>query len=204
MTFTYWLGYTLFKALARGFYNYRVIGAEKLHVNGGVLLVCNHASFLDPPIVGIAFDEPIHYLARKSLMKYQWSEEVLRACNTIPVDQSRPDMTGLKTVIRLLKSGEKVVLFPEGTRTPDGSLRRGEPGVGLIVAKAGVPVLPLRIYGTHEALPRGATMLHPSEITLVVGKLWHYDSAKYAALNGKDLYQAVSDELMEEIASINF
>lgn len=202
MKFSYWLGYSFFDLVARGLFNYRVVGREKLDVAGGAMVVCNHASFLDPPFVGIAFDEEIYYLARKSLMSNRAVAAVYRAWNTIPVDQDRPDMSSLKSVIRLLKEDKKVLVFPEGSRTEDGNLLPGEPGVGLIVAKSGVPVIPMRLFGTREAWPRGSKTIRPAEITLVVGNPWHYDPAKYAPLSGKELYQAISDDLMAEIAAI--
>ncbi len=202
MNLSYWLGYSFFKLSARAFFNYRVIGGENLHVPGGALIVSNHASFLDPPFIGVAFDEDIHYFARKSLFKNPSLGALIRSWNAFPVDQDRPDMGSLRTVIRLLKSDRKVLVFPEGSRCYDGQLLPGLPGAGLIVAKSGVPVLPVRIFGTHEALPRGGKTLNPSEITVVCGKPWHYDPAKYSC-EGKELYQRISDELMEQIAALS-
>lgn len=201
MTLAYWFGHTLFKTLAHGLFNYRVIGRERLQLEGGALLVCNHASFVDPPLVGVAFDEEIYFLARKTLMSNPLSKAVYKAWNTIPVDQERPDMTSLKTVIKLLKQGEKVLVFPEGSRSENGAIQRGQPGVGLIVAKANVPVIPMRLFGTNEAMPVGSSVFHPAEITLVIGEPWKYDPSKYAN-SGKDLYSAISEDLMSEIAKI--
>lgn len=203
MKVPYFIGYHLAKMVARAFYNYRVVGEENLDLPGGALVVSNHESFLDPPIVGIAFSEELHYLARKTLFNNPVARVVYNALNSIPVDQDRPDMTSLKTVIRLLKEGEKVVIFPEGSRTLDGNLLPGEPGVGLIVAKAGVPVLPVRIFGTRKALPRGGGLPQPADVTLVVGKPWTYDPASYGHLSGKELYKAISDELMAQIGELH-
>lgn len=203
MKLPYRLGWHLFRALAHGFYDYQVIGKERLReVQGGALIVCNHASFFDPPLVGIAFDEEIHYLARKSLMSNKVAAVIYDAWNSIPVDQEKPDMSGVKNVIRTLRSGRKVVIFPEGSRTSTGKLLPAEPGTGLIVAKAGVPVIPMRLFGTFEALPPGAGFPRPSRITLVVGEPWQYDPANYN-VTGKDLYQAISVDLMAKIAEIS-
>jgi 1-acyl-sn-glycerol-3-phosphate acyltransferase len=78
----------------------------------------------------------------------------------------------------------------------------GEPGTGLIVAKAGVPVIPMRLFGSNEALPRGAAFPRPSQVTLVIGEPWHYEPTNYHA-TGKELYQAISDDLMARIAEIS-
>lgn len=201
MKIAYWLGYQLFKNIARGLFNYRVIGKERLQVEGGALIVCNHASFIDPPIVGVAFDEEIYFLARKSLMSNPIAKSIYLAWNSVPVDQDRPDMTSLKNIIKLLKQGKKVLIFPEGERTLDGEMKTGEPGVGLIVSKAGVPVIPVRLFGAREALPRSGAFMQPAEVTLVVGEQWHFDASKYTE-TGKDLYKKISQDLMEEIAQL--
>ena len=203
MKFTYRLGWIFFRALARGFYDYRVINRERLELApGGALLVCNHASFFDPPLIGVAFDEEIHYLARKSLLSNPVAASVYRAWNTIPVNQDKPDMAGVKAIIRVLKTGHKAIIFPEGERSRTGQLLPGEPGAGLIVAKAGVPVIPMRLFGAYEALPRGVSLPRPAQITLVVGETWHYNPANYQA-SGKDLYQAISNDLMAQIAALS-
>ena len=201
MNLSYWLGYNFFKLCARGFFNYRVIGRERLDIPGAALIVSNHVSFLDPPFVGIAFDEAIHYLAKKPLFSHPIAGAIFRSWSAIPVDQDRPDMASLKTVIRHLKAGEKVLLFPEGNRSPDGTLQKGEPGIGFIVTKVPVPVIPVHIFGTYEALPRDTMCLHPSEITVVIGNPWHYDASRYHE-TGKELYQKISAELMAEISEL--
>ncbi len=200
MKFSYWLGHLLFRNLARGLFDYRVIGLENVP-EGGALLVCNHESFLDPPFVGSAFDFEIHYLARKSLMSNPLAKAIYRAWNSIPVDQDKPDMSSLKACIKLLKQREKVLIFPEGARSATGVLQKGAPGVGLIVSKAQVPVVPMRIFGTYAAMPIGASFFRPAEITLVIGKPWQYDPARYN-VTGKDLYQRLSDDLLVEIGAL--
>ncbi len=201
MNLSYRLGYNLFKLLARAFFNHRVIGRENLSVTGGALIACNHASFVDPPFVGIALDEQIHYLARKSLFDHPVAGAILRSWNAVPVDQDRPDMTSLKTVIRRLREGNKVLVFPEGERSFDDVLLPGLPGIGLIVAKSGVPVIPVRLIGTHAALPRNGKVIHPTEVTLVCGKPWQCDPSQYGC-EGKELYQCISDDIMKQIAAL--
>ena len=202
MNISYWLGYQFYTLFARAFFNHRVIGQENLSLPGGALIASNHASFLDPPFIGIAFDKQIHYLARKTLFDHPVAGAILRSWNSIPVDQDRPDMTSVRTVIRNLREGKKVLVFPEGSRSFDDVLLPGMPGVGLIVVKSGVPVIPVRLFGTHEALPRGGRSMHPSEITLVCGRPWHCDPTSYGC-EGKELYQRISDDLMEHIAALS-
>lgn len=202
MNISYWLAYNFYKLFGRAFFNHRVIGKENLVLAGGALIASNHASFLDPPFVGIAFDEQIHYLARKTLFDHPVAGAIFRSWNAIPVDQDRPDMGSLKTVIRRLREGNKVLVFPEGSRSFDDKLLPGMPGIGLIVAKAGVPVIPVRIFGSHEALPRGGRCIHPAEITVVCGRPWLCDPSSYSC-EGKELYQKISDEIMSHISSLS-
>lgn len=202
MKLSYTLGRRFFREVACGLFDFRVIGAEKLKFDGAALVACNHASFLDPPFVGQAFDEAIHYFARKSLFEHPLAGAILRSWQSIPIDRDKPDASSLKTTIRLLREGKKVLIFPEGTRSFDGELQPAEAGVGLFIAKSGAPVLPVRIFGTREAYPRGARVLHPARITLVVGDLWQPE-IKQQPQRGKELYQALADEVMARIAGLS-
>jgi 1-acyl-sn-glycerol-3-phosphate acyltransferase len=114
----------------RHFFDTKVVGRDKLITDGSVLIASNHESFLDPPLVGIAYNDSVYYLARKTLFRgvTKW---LYSRWNAIPIDQDAPDMSSLKKIIKILKSGEQVVVFPEGSRTLDGELQRGEAGVGL-------------------------------------------------------------------------
>lgn len=198
---SYRIGHSLFRSLARNFYDFRIIGAEHLKVEGAALIVANHVSFLDPPFIGQAFDEPLYFFARKTLFDHPLAGKVLRSWQTIPIDRDKPDASSLKATIRLLKSGKKVLMFPEGTRSPDGKPQDAEAGVGLFIAKSRAPVLPVRIYGTYEAYPKGAKFLRPSQVTLVVGQPWQPDLENRAD-QGRDLYQSLADEVMSHIRSL--
>lgn len=201
MNFTYWLGKRIFHEAARGLFDLRIIGEEKMRFAGPALVACNHVSFLDPPFVGQAFDEPIHYFARKTLFDHPIAGWILRKWQSIPIDRDKPDASSLKTTIRFLRQGEKVLIFPEGTRSPDGTLQPAEAGVGLFIAKSKAPVLPVRIFGSYEAYPRGAKTLRPARITLVVGDLWQPDLDSYQK-DGKELYQALAQDVMQRIADL--
>ena len=200
MSTIYWFCYTIFKKAALAFFSYRVVGKEKLVTDGPVLIASNHESFLDPPLVGVAYDHSVYYLARKTLFRGlgAWLYPRLSA---IPVDQDRPDMTSLKTIIKLLKQGKQVVIFPEGARTLDGNLQPAEAGTGLIVAKSKAVVQPVRIFGARDALPRGSGKVKLCPITIVVGDPIEFTAEELKA-KGRDGYQKISDRIMEEIGKI--
>ena len=197
----YWFCYTLFKKAALAFFSYRVVGKEKLVTDGPVLIASNHESFLDPPLVGVGYDHAVYYLARKTLFR-GFGAWLYPRLNSIPVDQDRPDMTSLKTIIKLLKQGKQVVVFPEGARTLDGNLQPAEAGTGLIVAKTKAVVQPVRIFGARDALPRGSGKVKFCPITVVVGDPIEFTTDELKA-KGRDGYQKISDRIMDEIGKIS-
>lgn len=201
MTLSYWLGHRLFTEIANGFFGYRIIGRENIQIPGPVLIVSNHVSFMDPPLVGIAFDEPLHFLAKKTLFDNPIAGAIFRSWQAIPVDQDTPGPGSLKAVMRQLRAGEKVIIFPEGNRSEDGHFQKPENGVGLVIAKAGVPVIPARVFGAFEALPRHRSLPRPSRVTVVFGRPWHVDPTIYKE-TGKDLFQKLATESMERIAEL--
>ena len=200
MKTTYWIGHTIFRAAAKAFFRYQVVGRDKLVQQGSVLIASNHESFLDPPLVGIAYDDDVFYLARKTLFRGPCSWLYPR-WNAIPVDQDAPDMSSLKRIVKILRGGERVVVFPEGARTLDGNLQPGEAGVGLIAVKSQATIQPVRIFGAREALPRGSGRLRFYPITIVVGDAIELTDEERNA-KGREAYQAISDRIMVEIAKI--
>jgi 1-acyl-sn-glycerol-3-phosphate acyltransferase len=201
MTFTYWFFKNLAKLLAKIFFRFRVIHPERLPQTGGLILAANHQSYFDPPLVGICSKRAVHYLARKTLMEWPFFGPLFPDMNVIPVDRDGNDMSALKTVIRKIKDGEGVVLFPEGTRSRDGNLQPGQAGVGLVIAKTLAPVVPVRIFGSYEAFPRGSkgVKLHP--IRVVVGEPIHFTKEDVANAD-RDTYRRLSQRVMDAIAQL--
>lgn len=201
MNLSYWIGQRIFREITRGWFDFRVIGAEKMRFPGPALIASNHISFLDPPFIGQAFDELVHSFARKTLFDHPLMGALLRSWRCIAIDRDKPDTATLKATIRLLRGGGKVLIFPEGTRSPDGRLQHAEAGVGLFIAKGQAPVLPVRLFGTYEAYPRGAKTFRPARVTLVIGDLWRPDLDSYEQ-TGKELYQTLADEVMHRIGEL--
>src|SRR6266550_8213116 len=201
MNFYYWIGYNLSRLIGRVCFRLRIIHRERMIQTGPVILAMNHQSYLDPPLAGITCDRAIYFLARRTLTEVPLLGWLLPKLNVIPVNQEGIDRSALKTLIRVLKSGNAALVFPEGSRTLDGNLQPAEPGVGLVIAKTLAPVVPMRIFGAHEALPRGGGGLHFVPITIVVGEPIFFTTAD---LNppGKDLYNQLSQRVMDAIAAL--
>jgi 1-acyl-sn-glycerol-3-phosphate acyltransferase len=197
----YWFNHTLWKKVFYAFFGLRIVGKEKLIEDGPVIIASNHVSFLDPPLVGIAYEESVYFLARKSLFR-SFGAWLFPRMNVVPIDQDRPDMTSLKTIIKLIRAKNRVVIFPEGSRTPDGNLQPAEAGTGLIVAKTKAVVQPVRIFGAGEALPRGSAKVTFCPITLVVGDPIIF-TPEELKVKDREGYQKISDRIMHEIAQLS-
>ncbi len=192
------MGWMSFGAAYRTLFGLRIEGREHLITEGPVLVASNHQSFLDPPLIGNLYNDEMYFLARKTLF-VGLGKWLYKRWNAIPVDQDRPDMASLKTMVKLLHQGEKVLVFPEGERTESGSLGKAQPGIGLIVAKAGVKVQPVRIRGAMEALPRGSGRIKFSRIIVTIGPAITFSGEEY---KGKEGYQKIADRIMAEIAAL--
>ena len=163
-------------------------------------MCANHESFVDPPFCGVVHDCQIAYLARKTLFKgvFKW---IYNSWDAIPIDQESHDMSSLKNIIKRLKQKDNVMMFPEGARTLDGELQPGLPGVGLVVAKAGCKVQPMRIFGAREALARGSTLPKRRQVDVVIGPPLEFSKEEIKS-RGKLAYKWIADQIMEAIANI--
>ncbi len=196
------MGYHLSWLAGRIFFRFRVIHRERMIQSGPVILAMNHKSYLDPPLARTTCDRAIYFLARRTLLDVPLLGWVLPKLNVIPVNQEGVDRSAIKAVIRVLQAGNGVLVFPEGSRTLDGTLQPAEPGMGLVIAKTLAPVVPLRIFGAREALPRSGGRLRFVPITVVIGEPIFFSAADIQP-GGKDLYARLSDRVMKAIAALH-
>lgn len=198
-----WLYRVYFRLYHRG----QMVHADRVPATGACVLAVNHLSFLDPPFVGLCCDRRAYYLARDTLFENPLSGWLLRSWNVVPVKRNGGELAGLRTVLRLLEAGEAVVLFPEGTRSRDGQLQRARAGVGMIVARTRAPIVPVRVFGTDRAMPRGVSLPRPARVTIVFGERFVYplpaNFEELPAEQQKTVYQAIGDEVMRRIAALH-
>lgn len=158
------------------FYRLKVYGFEHFYPRGAIL-AANHTSFLDPPIVSTSWPEVVHFLARKTLFRNKWFGGLIRNVNTHPVSGDSGDVQVMKLVISLLEQGQKVILFPEGTRSEDGELQPIKPGIGLLVARSKSAIIPVYIDGAYKIWGRNRTLPRPfGKIRCVFGSAITWDS----------------------------
>jgi len=148
---------------------YRAEGLENLPTDRSYLLVANHHSFIDPPMVGCADPHQLGYLARKSLFKPYGFGRLLRFVGSIPVDRGSSDRGALEAAVRCLRSGRPIVFFPEGTRGPEGEVGPFKRGFLLVARRAGVPVVPVGITGSGRAWPKGRVLPRMRAVTVRFG-----------------------------------
>jgi len=201
MNVYYWIGYNLSRVIGRLCFRLRIMHRERMIQTGPVILAMNHQSYLDPPLAGIACDRAIYFLARRTLMDLPLFRWLLPKLNVIPVNQEGIDRSALKALIRVLKSGNAALVFPEGARTLDGNLQPAQPGVGLVIAKTLAPVVPMRIFGAHQALPRGGGGLHFVPVTIVVGEPIFFTPVERES-PATNRYEQISQRVMDAIAAL--
>jgi len=192
--FLFWLGFR------RKIHNREILDEN---MNEGALLASNHVSYLDPPLVGSACRHTMYFLARKTLFRFKVSGWLFPRLHAVPVDQERPDMGSLRRIIKLVKNGKQVAIFPEGERTLDGKLKEAAAGTGLVIAKSKALVIPMRIFGAYEAMPRGqSALIRFKQVHLVVGQPFRFTDEELAAAVGREGYQKLADRVMAEIEKI--
>jgi 1-acyl-sn-glycerol-3-phosphate acyltransferase len=176
----------------------RVEGRHHVPSQGGGMLLSNHQSGLDPILVGLACNRNLNFLARSTLFKNPAFSFFLKIVDSIEIDRERGGLSGLREMLSRLRSGKVVLLFPEGTRTQDGSIGVVKPGFFPIAKRSDVPLIPVAIVGAFECMPKGSKWIFPKPIAVVFGKPippedyrnWTEDQAVRAvAASLGDLYQ---------------
>lgn len=185
---------------------WKVYNRERVPLTGPVILAANHASFLDPPLVGTALPRGIHYLARESLFRFPVLGSVLRYWDAVPVNRDAGG-AGLRIILERLLNGAAIILFPEGTRSPDGNLLPARAGIGLTVIKSSAPVVPVRVFGSHLAYGRKHLFPRPRKVIVKFGHVIDFSAAREEARTApkprlKEIYQEVAERIMAEIARL--
>jgi 1-acyl-sn-glycerol-3-phosphate acyltransferase len=207
MNTLYKTGWSFYRGLFRFYFRWEIYNAERVPLQGPVILAANHASFLDPPLVGASLHREINYLARASLFRFPVIGSILRGVNAVPVERDGGGAAGLKAILDRLLAGGGIILFPEGTRTRDGKLQPARSGIGLTVIKSSAPVVPVRVFGTYEAQGRHIRIPRPVKVKVKFGQPMLFEAFRAEAKacpkpRLKQIYQQVADEIMVAIAKL--
>ena len=182
------------------FYRHRVYGLEHLPKEGAVIAP-NHVSLLDPPAVSISIPEEVHFLGKASLFKVFFLGWLIRKLNTHPVSRNASDISSIKTIIRLVKEGKKVLIFPEGSRSLTGELGDLQKGVALIAYLSRCPIVPTYVEGAYKIWPikkRFPKLF--GKISCIFGSPIMYED--FAHLNKKEAIEAITATLRESLQNL--
>jgi len=173
----------------------RFFGLDRVPREGGALLVSNHQSFVDPILVTMALYRDGHYMARATLFRNRWFGSLITSLNAFPVQRSTADFGAIKEALRRLKQGHLVVVFPEGTRSPDGRIHPMLPGLGAIAKRARVPVIPTLIDGVFQAWPKERLLPRSGNVIVEYGR--PIQPEQYSDLQPAELMDRVRGRLLE-------
>jgi 1-acyl-sn-glycerol-3-phosphate acyltransferase len=159
--FWWWLARAIFDPMSR-VYRLRVAGKEHLRVDGGLLIVANHVSQKDPPLVGVAaMPRYVYYMAKEELFRIPLVGRFIFRAGAFPVRRGGADRDAIRTARAILARGDALLMFPEGTRSKDGRLRRPWPGAGALALEPGVTTVPAAIWGTQRPLGPARVVFGP-------------------------------------------
>ena len=165
----------LLRVIFAVWFRYQSKGHERIPREGGGLLVSNHESHLDPLLMGMPFSRPVSFIVRESLWKVPLVGWIIKYNYSIPISRTATSAASIRAACNYLNHGFLMGVFPEGTRSPDGVIRKFRPGFVSLARRSGVPVYPCGIAGAHRAMPRGAWFIRPRKIVIVYGEPFSAD-----------------------------
>jgi 1-acyl-sn-glycerol-3-phosphate acyltransferase len=148
----------------------RIYGAEKIPKSGSFLIVSNHASDCDPPIVAVAMRRPVSFMAKEELFRVPFLKQIIIWCGTYPVNRASPDRSAIRSAMKSIDNGWLAGLFLDGRRTVDGRIQNPKQGAALIAAKTQVPLIPVSIWGTEKIFVKGSFFPRSVPVTLRIGE----------------------------------
>jgi 1-acyl-sn-glycerol-3-phosphate acyltransferase len=188
--------------ICRLLFRYRVHHADRVPQEGACIIAANHASYLDPPLVGMAAKHRrVRFMARDTLYKNRAIRWMFDQFGCVAIDRTKGDVAALRAGIRVLRNGEVLGLFPEGTRTLDGELQPAKGGVGFLIAKGKAPVVPVYIRGSYEAMPKGRKGLRFPRIDIYFGHPMAPETLS-SDEKGRSQYTVVGQKVMDAIAQL--
>jgi 1-acyl-sn-glycerol-3-phosphate acyltransferase len=153
-------------ALSRAYFGLRLQGTEHIPGDGPLVIVPNHQTYADPPLVTIPVRRPVYYMAWSRLFEIPVFSSFIRLLRAFPVDIDARDSRATREAVRLLQRGAALMIFPEGERTADGRLQRFKPGAFRLAVSLDVPILPVTIVGGNDSWPPGRLLPRRGRITI--------------------------------------
>lgn len=202
MSFMYTLSRGSFELAIRVFFKLKITGHENFPPPP-FIVVSNHTSLLDPPIVGAACKKyTVNFMVKQELFETPVVKHWSKSVECIPVRRGDNSIKGIRESLRRLRQGKVVGVFPEGTRSSDGNLREAKTGTGFLISLAKVPVVPIYVFGTDKAFPKGQAVKPWSPVGAIIGKVLTPEDLKLEGASGRENYERVGNEIMSTIAGL--
>ncbi|GCL40721.1 lysophospholipid acyltransferase family protein [Dolichospermum planctonicum] len=163
--------WSVISPLLHTYFRGKIYGAENVPQSGAVIIVSNHASYFDPPIVSSCVRRPVAYMAKEELFKVPVLAQAIKLYGAYPVSRGTADRNAIRAALEYLENGWAVGVFLEGTRTPDGRISDPKRGAALLAAKAKAPFLPVCLWGSEQILQPGSSLPRPVPLTIRIGQL---------------------------------
>ena len=179
--------------------SFKVSGRENLPLFGGYIIVSNHASYIDPPVIAATIPRPIIFFARSTLFRNTLFAFLIRKLNAIPVKRGKGDREAMRNITDVAKDGGIVLIFPEGSRSDDGHLGSINPSFGLIPLKANVPIVPIYIRGSFQVWSRYQKYPRFSPLHVRIGEPIHVRDIVNRNTKVGDQARAISKETREAL-----
>ena len=198
MRFFYRLSTFLVRALARIIFRIKIFQRENIPPKGPFILACNHISYYDPPLVGSFLYQEIHFMAKKELFRNRLFGALISYFHAHPINRRGFDKAAIDMAIDVLKSEGGIIIFPEGTRAKEGVFLPPRPGIGMIAAMSGAPVIPAYIHGSNRL---SACLMGKETLGIIYGRAMAGEKiASYA--KEKDGYRRLAEDIMNRIKDL--
>lgn len=168
MQLHYRINWYLLRLLFKSYFRFTISGEEHIPPTGPLLIAANHCSHLDPPMIALALHRQVRIMAKKELFSVPVLGWWIRWIGGYPIVRGKSDLAGIRTMLRLLKEENAVLVFPEGTRSMTGKLNSLQEGTAWLATRARVPVVPIQVQGTFDAFPPGDAFPKPKKVSLQV------------------------------------
>ena len=189
----------LLRGALRIFGDWKVEGRECVPPRGPLIIVSNHQSNMDPPILAVSIPRRINFMAKRGLFQNPVASRFFKAYGAFPINPSGNDLAAIQRSIRMLSRDAALVIFPEGTRSP-GAMRKAIPGIAMIALRSGAPILPVGITGTEVIGPPWQVAIPKGQFRVMIGQPFSVPPMEGTVVRGQ--LEAITTMIMERVATL--
>jgi len=198
----YWMIQHFLRGIFRSLYRVTIIDRHKIPKQGRFIMCCNHLSYVDPVIIASYSPRYTYFMAKEELFSVSFLSNLVTYLNAFPLNRNAMDRKSFKTSLNILKYNNILGLFPEGSRSEDGTVGEGKKGIGLISILSDAPIIPIAISGSNKIIQKPHKRAYFPKIKVIIGDV--IDTKKIAAENDRrDAIQLIVSETMKSIKKLH-